>query len=86
MDGQLQGGIMLDPKKKVLKMGECICFKEPRGENGLEGYQKSLTYKYHLVEHNDIKWFRLWPDTKTDYFERASVGIFSKFFKYYEES
>jgi len=63
--------------------GECICIYEPRGDNGLEGYQLNNTYKY---AYNDSEnYYKVYPTDidgrPDDYCERCGPKIFAKYFK-----
>jgi len=57
------------------------CINEPRGLNGLEGYQMGDTYVTNKVMSDDgVTYFRIYP-CPGDYYETCSPSTFKKFFK-----
>ena len=66
---------------KVSTEGHCECHTEPRGDEGLEGYQRGELYKYQIVKHNESSWFRVFPVESDTYYERATIRVFLKYFK-----
>ena len=56
----------------------CKCIREPRGENGLEGFEINETYIF--IEHNNIhRVYLVYLDIK--YYETCGKNTFNKFFK-----
>jgi hypothetical protein len=60
--------------------------REPRGEKGLEGYQRGCLYKAQLMpatEHIRQPYFRVWPDEQysPDYYETGDMKTFAKYFQ-----
>jgi len=65
------------------------CIREPRGEGGMEGFQRDEIYKAQMIS-SPIKYWRVWPcfDDK-DYYEVCGSVFFNRFFqikKYNEDS
>lgn len=67
-------------KSVVIKNGECECIYEPRGSHGLEDYMYGYKYRFQLMENLDGKYYRLYPDWNSYYYETCSNRIFSNFF------
>ena len=61
--------------------GKCKCTKEPKGENGLEGYCINEIFDYE--EKNGI--YRIYPDKEftPTYYETCGKNTFLKFFSPY---
>lgn len=57
-----------------------ICTTEPRGDKGLEGYQRGDRYMAEKREGPDHRsYFRLWPTPGADY-ETCSSRTFHQYF------
>ncbi|MCA9404312.1 MAG: hypothetical protein KC897_11060, partial [Candidatus Omnitrophica bacterium] len=39
----------------IIERGWCECIREPRGDHGLEGYQRNERYYYELVQKSSLK-------------------------------
>ena len=78
------------PARPVLR---CVCHREPRGDNGLEGYNAGE--QYQCTEHRGplrgrgvVRYFRIYPSALppndsfgcADYYEVARPGVFTRFF------
>lgn len=63
-----------------------ICETEPRGDAGLEGYQRGGSYRCELVEGNSPRYYRVFPDIESDYYECAVPRTFTKFFQIEEKA
>ena len=70
-----------------IRIGICSCTHEPRGLNGLEGYQRGENYRYVKVadKENPAKaHYRVFPSSlEPEYYETCGPIIFDKFFKEY---
>ncbi len=70
---------------KILTTGTAICIKEPRGEYGLEGYNKGDTYAFEVCHPDKLgdKYVRVYHGSteESDYYETCGPGEFKKFFK-----
>lgn len=73
---------------EILENLMVICVTEPRGDNGLEGYQRGEEYRAQLCQHNSGgplarggKYYRVYPETASRYYETCSVAAFNRFFK-----
>lgn len=63
---------------------KCICFFEPRGNNGLEGYCLNQTYKYEFIakDKNGKPYYRIYPDVDfKEYYEVCGPTVFKRYFK-----
>lgn len=65
---------------KKTESGLATCIYEPRGDNGLEGYQLKGKYLYEFMERNNKKWFRVYPN-ESEYYETCSKQVFLRFFE-----
>lgn len=63
-----------------------ICTNEPRGDYGLEGYQRDGAYRCQLVEAKSTRHYRVFPGPDTDYYECAVPRTFTKFFRIEEKA
>ena len=63
-------------------VGLCICHYEPRGDNGLEGYQ--LGDKYIFIKmpakHGIKTYVKVFP-AGIDYYETCGPMVFKRYFK-----
>lgn len=61
---------------------ECVCFFEPRGDSGLEGYSAGEIYicQFRKEDVFGKPYYRVWPSS-ADYYETCSVKTFNRFFK-----
>jgi hypothetical protein len=62
-------------------LGKAVCTCEPRGCNGLEGYQLDNTYLYQVCFDKKGKYYRIFPTKELEYYETCGPMIFKKFFK-----
>ena len=66
----------------------CQCIYEPRGSNGLEGYNRDYYYlcEYKDKDKNGRPYYRVYPEYRPDdiYYETCGTGTFKKFFKIVE--
>ena len=61
---------------------KAICVNEPRGNHGLEGYQRNEVYIVHYYKKEQETYYRVFPDSEDDsYSERVGAGTFNKYFK-----
>lgn len=75
------------------KEGIAQCIYEPRGDEGLEGYQRNQEYIFTEVENNDKnskdykkRHFRVIPDKDfPNYYECCGKNSFMKYFKIVQE-
>jgi hypothetical protein len=51
------------------------------GAHGLEGYQVGDRYRCQLVLKEDSKYYRVWPEQDSTYYETAKVPTFLRYFK-----
>lgn len=61
----------------------CECIYEPRGDNGLEGYQLGDQYDCEYIGESPVSgmpYYRVYPTCDT-YYETCSVRTFRKYFK-----
>lgn len=70
----------------ILKAGVATCIKEPRGQHGLEGYNKGDIYHFQLCAFEDgEKYVRVYPafdaSWNQSYYETCGTGEFKKFFE-----
>lgn len=66
-----------------------ICHHEPRGDFGLEGYQRGETYRCQFVvsgNHAMPPYYRVFPESAGDYYECASPRSITKYFQIEEKS
>lgn len=59
-----------------------VCTNEPRGECGLEGFQRGLAYV--AVERKTISctpYYRVYPVIGDDYYESCSKAAFDRYFQ-----
>jgi len=72
----------------ILEDGVAKCIFEPRGDNGLEGYQLNDEYKYQLMVQNlpsgPAKYYRIY--LSDDYYETCGRYVFGCYFKRSEGS
>lgn len=73
---------MEDEDFKMLSNGLCKCIYEPRGDNGLEGYQLENVYKFEEMfgGKQNRKYFRVYPEKHFDYYETCGKKLFKKYF------
>jgi len=57
-------------------MNLCKCINEPRGNHGLEGYQRGLTYIYEKI----AKTYKIYPLHNENYSESCSTRAFHQHF------
>lgn len=75
--------------KKITPIS-ALCVFEPRGDYGLEGYQKGGTYKAEYVVSTEItqplgtkqckRYYRVYPNPHDSYYECCSYRTFNKYF------
>lgn len=85
-----------DDVAQIISHGRCQCLNEPRGDNGLEGYQLGLTYRFEEVRLKGKRHFRVYPGTEqrmgrrttpeglvadTEYYETCGPKIFNRHFQ-----
>lgn len=74
---------------KMLKNGLAECIFEPRGDNGLEGYQLGQLHKFEAMfgGQKNRHYFRIYPDKNDDtYFETCGTTLFKRYFKIVTEA
>lgn len=59
-----------------------VCHNEPRGDFGLEGYQRGESYRCQHVKDGDGRppYYQVYPAADSDYYECASPRSITKFF------
>ena len=62
------------------------CIYEPRGEHGLEGYQRGELYRCQFVQEIMSRHYRIYPGEPADYYECAIPRTFTKFFRIEEKA
>ncbi|MGH9760326.1 MAG: hypothetical protein ACREDR_12485 [Blastocatellia bacterium] len=70
------------------ELGTAACHTEPRGEHGLEGYQRGEGYaarRYGSAEGGRFA-YRLRPSPDQDYWESCSQRVFNRYFRWLEAS
>lgn len=67
--------------RSLLAEGRAECLLEPRGENGLEGYVRTRTYKFQKMEDAKGIYYRMFPDPESDYYETCPASKFKWFFR-----
>lgn len=87
---QLADAIIKVPQQE--ETGICECIYEPRGDNGLEGFNIKEEYKYEKkirlgeLGGNSVKpkaYYRVYLDS--EYYECCNSGVFKKFFEIKKE-
>lgn len=63
--------------------GVAVCKREPRGENGLEGYQAGDSYFFCKVTDTvaERSHYRAFPTLSMDYYETCSTRVFKRHFE-----
>ncbi len=75
-------------KHRIESKGVCECIYEPRGDHGLEGYQRNDKYFFEKAVNNDTNkvHFRIYPTLSRDnYYECCRKGIFKRHFNIVKE-
>jgi hypothetical protein len=63
-----------------LSLPKAICTFEPRGDKGLEGFDRGTEYRYQALKTNENKdYIRVYHDNT--YYETCGVNTFKKYFK-----
>lgn len=64
------------------------CIQEPRGEHGLEGYQRGESYRCQMIEpiYPTPRYYRIYPGEPAEYYECAVPRIFTRYFHVEETS
>ena len=72
---------------EIISKGKCECYNAPRGDAGLEGYEIRDTYKFEKCRKKGKreKYYRLYHDWDTDYYECCGATQFAENFKILEE-
>lgn len=69
-------------KPKIISSGFCTCIYEPRGKNGLEGYQVNQVYRYELRTIPNKKYYKVFPDKNIpEYGEACGTILFKRYFQ-----
>lgn len=69
-------------KAVIKETGVCQCIYEPRGDNGLEGYQRDEMYSYQLKHSaEDGDYYKVFPEEGSAYGETCGKRIFKRHFK-----
>ena len=57
-----------------------VCHNEPRGDFGLEGYQRGESYRCQHVKDGDVRppYYRVEPEAERDYYECAQPRSIAK--------
>lgn len=82
---------------KIINSGLCCCIYEPRGDNGLEGYQRGKFYRFERCSMAGKTHFRVYPGSETlkdgtespsqqfcidtGYYETCGTTIFNRHFE-----
>lgn len=65
----------------LMATGKATCIREPRGENGLEGYSKGTEYKFERMSDSRGTYYRVYPgDGVEGYYETCGPMVFAWFF------
>lgn len=75
---------------QILTDGLCECIREPRGDNGLEGFSLGTLYFFQRrnnKKHNtkDLTYYKIFQCTPDGYGECCNRNIFFKHFKHISE-
>lgn len=64
-----------------------VCHNEPRGDFGLEGYQRGESYRCQFVKDGEGRppYYRIYPGTD-DYYECATPRSVTRFFTIEEKA
>lgn len=71
----------------VLKEGKAVCTYAPMGNNGLEGYQEGLAYRFQYMDKdkNGKPYYRVYPSDDSNgcghYYETCGPNTFHDYFK-----
>ena len=70
----------------VIREGMAKCTFEPRGENGLEGYQYGDSYRFQYMDKdkNGKPYYRVYPEasnTEGTYYETCGPNTFAEYFE-----
>ena len=69
----------------ITDIGVAQCETEPRGKNGLEGYDRGDTYLFQRMKDSKGKYVRVYPCAGDDYYETCGVYVFKNFFSVVQE-
>lgn len=77
----------LTPHELAIDM-EAVCTFEPRGEHGLEGYQRGESYRCQYVRQgSNPPYYRLFPSKDLpEYYECAIPRVATRYFRIEEKS
>ena len=69
-----------------IRSGHCVCWYEPRGLHGLEGYQRNDTYMFQHMKDKKGEYYRVYPEIgelggSSTYYETCGRKIFNRYFK-----
>lgn len=67
-----------------LSTGKCECITEPRGDCGLEGYNRNDTYKFEKRKNKYI-YYCIWPNANFTEYETCGPIKFKEYFKIVKE-
>ena len=70
---------------EITDIGVAQCEAEPRGKNGLEGYDLNERYLFQRVINAKGKYVRVYPCAGDDYYETCGVSVFKGFFSVVQE-
>lgn len=65
---------------------EAICTEEPRGDFGLDGFQRGQAYRCQLVQGNSPRYYRVFPRAGIDDFQSMVPRTLTKYFRIEEKS
>jgi hypothetical protein len=66
----------------ILESGLARCVREPRGDNGLEGYVLDERYRIELCQGGKRRFYRVYPGGSfPDYYETCGERVFADYFE-----
>ena len=66
----------------IIENGLARCVTEPRGANGLEGYDLGQSYRFERCEEEKGRYCRVYPDANCpDYYETCGEVVFAGYFE-----
>ncbi len=68
-------------ERTIISEGTCVCTREPRGEGGLEGFDRDLHYKYQEMRDEKGTYHRMYhPADMPGQYYTCGSGIFKQHF------
>ena len=88
LDGFIYRWIVARPNwpkgPNVVSSGYALCVREPRGDQGLEGYNEGQLHAYQLCHDDKGGYCRVWPgdDPESTYYETIGSKKFETYFQH----